>query len=209
MSTNWQPTNEAARKERFWRTAPVDPTRPFKKAGIPYRKPGSSFLTPSNFMPVGEHAGKQMQAVPPAYLLWVDDQKWSRTWTGWSTVHDFIDRYIRCDSDALESFDLPPEPFLFLTALKAPSAGDPQIPAFRAGIAKLYTLPGHQYEDLLHAFACGCLNLRTTAYNRGAPPYYQLTVGKHSTALRQGATLTTTEQFTTTRQDWQAWFNRK
>ena len=176
---------------------------------MPYFRRGHDrVLMPDDFMPLGTHAGKHLRAVPVDYLLWVDDQPWSRQWTPWQPVHDFIERFIRSDADTLEAIDFP-DPRFYLTELAPPKPSDPQIPAFRAGIARLYTDPGHANEDLLHAYAIGCLNLRTTSYQRGAPPYYELTVGKHSTALRTGCHLATPEQYSTTRQDWQAWFARK
>jgi hypothetical protein len=206
MSTNWAPSNEAARKERFWRTAPQDPTKLHKQHGVPYFRPGHDrVLMPSSFMPVGEHAGKQMQAVSASYLVWVDDQPWSRQWVGWAPVTDFIDRFIRSDAETLAAIDFP-YPRFYLTELAPPKPSDPQIPAFRAGIARLYTDPGHANEDLLHAFAVGCLHLRTNTYHRGAPPYYDVTVGKHCSALRNGAQLATFQQQRSSAGEWRNHF---
>lgn len=188
MSTHWSPSNEQARKERFWRTAPPDPTKVHKQNGVPYFRPGHDrVLMPSSFMPVGEHAGKQMQAVPAAYLVWVDDQPWAKAWTPWQPVHDFIDRFIRSDDDTLAAIDFP-MPEFYVGPLHQPiDSRDRGLPCFRDGAARLWVRAAEPHQDLLHAFAVGCLNLKVTSYNRGYPPHYLLTAGKRSTALRNGA----------------------
>jgi hypothetical protein len=159
------------RRHRLFNGRQRDPTRQGKASDTPYfRKGHGRVLMPDSFMPVGEHAGKHLRAVPTEYLLWVNAQPWSKTWTPWQPVHDFIERFITSDPETANTAALPAGPVIFLT---------------KGGL--LHTLPG--FEDLLHAFAVGALNLRTNGYQRGTPPYYPLLlVRAHDAALRHGAT---------------------
>jgi hypothetical protein len=102
-------------------------------------------------------------------------------------VHDFIDRFIRSDDDTLAAIDFP-MPEFYVGPLHQPiDSRDRGLPCFRSGAARLWVRAAEPHEDLLHAFAVGCLNLKVTSYNRGYPPHYLLTAGKRSTALRNGA----------------------
>lgn len=205
MSTHWSPSNEAARKEKFWRTAPVDPTRPFKKAGVPYFRRGHDrVLMPDDFMPVGQHAGKHLRAVPVDYLLWVDEQPWSREWAPWQAVHDFIERFITDPAEAAATHAVPTGPVIFVDALRRHPT---EIQCFKAGSAHLHCLPG--YEDLLHTFAVAALRLQTAWYQRGRLPHYDLTVAKHAAALRAGALLIPDKQLIEHQANWLAYFQTK
>ena len=204
MSTHWSPSNAAAAKEKFWRTAPVDPTRPFQKAGVPYFRRGHDrALMPDNFMPVGEHAGKHLRAVPVDYLIWVDSQPWSRHWAPWAAVHDFIERFIT-DPEAAAAHNVPTGPVIFVDVLRKHVTTNP---LFIPGSAHLHCLPGN--EDLLHAFAIGALHLKTAWYQRGRLPHYDLTVAKHAAALRHGAHLITDPQLIEHKDNWLAYFQSK
>lgn len=171
----WSPSNEERNRERFWRTPPPDPTRLAKRAGVPHFAKRNSLraLMPSDFIPIGEHAGKHLHAVPQDYLLWVNAQPWSKTWPQWQPVADYISRCI------IIFYDPPATtPLFFVDRLrKWPTA----IRCFKAGSSHLHCLPGH--EDRLHAFAVGALRLNRQWYQNGKLPHYDLTVGKHKQAL--------------------------
>lgn len=167
-----------------------DPTRAGKKSDTPYFRPGKDrILGPDDFMPVGEHAGKQLRAVPPEFLLWVDQQPWSKHWAPWAAVHSYIERYILPDPETAAAIDLPAGPIIFIT---------------EGGL--LHTLPG--YEDMLHAFAVGALNLRTNGYTQGLPPHYQI-IGSHKAAIHHGATQIDVSTFHQHKTQWQTHFQTR
>lgn len=179
------------RDRRRWRTfngPQRDPTRAGKASDTPYFRRGHDrLLGPDSFMPVGEHAGKHLRACPPDYLLWVDTQPWSQTWTPWAPVHDYIQRYILPDPETAAAIALPPDPIIYLT---------------EAGL--LHTLPGH--EDLLHAFAVGAINFKTLLYQKGTPPHYPLPPSKTALALRHGAHPIDRETFHQHKGQWMTYF---
>lgn len=201
----WTRTNEEHRRARFWRTAPQDPTRPFKDSGTPYFRAGKNrVLMPHDFMPVGTHAGKHLRAVPMDYLLWVDAQPWSRFWTAWEPVHDYLTRHVPDPADAADGYGVPTTPILFVDRLrKWPT----KIKVFEAGSAHLHTLPGH--EDLLHAFAVGALGLSVRYYQRGQLPHYDLTRNKHGQAMKHGAIQITDQQMIENKNTWLQFYQTK
>ena len=192
MPSIWSRSAAEQARERFWRTAPPDPTRHHKESGTPYFRPGHDrVLMPDDFMPVGEHARKHLRAVPPEYLLWVDRQLWSRHWLAWKPVSDYISRHlIQQDHIAI-----PPNDILYVDALRKQSH------------AHLHTLPG--FEDLLHAFVVGALSLSRDWYQPGKLPHYDLTVNKHAQALRNGARLIDDTQLIAHKDTWIQYFKSK
>lgn len=198
--SSWSPTPEQRRKEAFWRTPPKDPTRAPRRAGVPYHArrsiaaDGTRILMPDDFMPVGEHAGKHLRAVPADYLLWVNSQPWATRWTHWQPVADYLSRFPlpqspSPDSDpqsqpSIDGSDphfapLCGQPIFYVDALRQHPT---QIRCFKAGSAHLHCLPG--FEDFLHAFVVGALHLSRDYYQPGRLPHYDLTVGKHQQALQ-------------------------
>lgn len=182
MST-WSLSNEQRERERFWRTPVPDPTRAPKRAGVPHFAKRNTLraLMPSDFIPVGEHAGKHLHAVPKDYLLWVNAQPWAKDWPQWQPIADYIDRHLidASDSDRIEQYREDTTPIFFVDRLRQYPT---QLRCFKAGSAHLHCLPGH--EDRLHAFAVGYLRLSRDYYQPGALPHYDLTVTKHQQALQ-------------------------
>lgn len=172
MQPHLSPGQLGDRDRRRWRTfngPQIDPTRQGKKSDTPYFRRGQNrILGPDDFMPTGEHAGKHLRAVPPEYLLWIDQQPWSRQWAPWEAVHSYIERYILPDAETAAAINLPVGPIIFVT---------------EAGL--LHTLPG--YEDMLHAFAVGAINFKTLLYQKGPLPHYPLPPSKQAAALHHGA----------------------
>lgn len=167
------------RRHRLFNGPQIDPTRRAKKLSIPHYacRNKTRALMPDDFMPLGPHAGKHLRAVPTDYLLWVNAQPWSKTWSQWEPVADYISR---CLLDASDS-DLA---VIFVDPLQVwPTA----TKIFRAGSSHLHTLPG--YFDHLHTFALATLSLRPDWFQHKECPHYDLTVAKHQQALDAGATL--------------------
>lgn len=182
------------RYRRRWRTfnsKQIDPTRQGKATDTPYFRRGQNrILGPDDFMPTGEHAGKHLRAVPPEFLLWVDQQPWSKQWAPWAAVHSYIERYILPDPETADAINLPVGPIIFLTESWL-----------------LHTLPG--YEDMLHAFAVGALNMKTASYRPGVLPHYCLEEKQYSRALRQGAKEIDRETTTQHRHQWLTHFQTR
>lgn len=169
----WSQSNDQLRRERFWRTPPKDPTAAARRGVGSYFRPGHNrVLMPDDFMPVGEHAGKHLRAVPADYLAWVDAQPWSHHWDSWLPVKDYLTRFpVEGNADTPVRF--------YVDSLKQ---WPTQIRCFKAGSSHLHCLPG--WEDFLHAFVVGGLKLSRDYYQPGALPHYDLTVGKHHQALK-------------------------
>jgi len=199
--SSWSPTPEQRRKEAFWRTPPKDPTRAARRAGVPYHArrsiaaDGTRILMPDDFMPVGEHAGKHLRAVPADYLLWVNSQPWAARWAHWQPVADYLSRFPLSGSgsdqplqtiangsgsDPSATANAPQvQPIFYVDSLRQYPT---HIRCFKAGSAHLHCLPG--FEDFLHAFVVGALHLSRDYYQPGRLPHYDLTVGKHQQALQ-------------------------
>lgn len=215
MST-WSLSHEQKRKEAFWRSKPKDPTRAFAKAGLPYHArrsvtaTGTRILMPDDFMPVGEHTGKHLRAVPLDYLLWVNAQPWSKRWLHWQPVADYISRFITDASDAQETtvnHRQPPQTtaIFFIDRLRP---WPTQIKCFKAGSAHLHCLPG--WEDYLHAFVVGALGLSRDYYQPGKLPHYDVTVGKHQQALQHPCVqLIPDEQLIAHKEQWLQFFRTR
>lgn len=216
MST-WSLSNEQRRKEAFWRTKPKDPTRAFAKAGLPYyarRATTERILMPDDFMPVGEHAGKHLRAVPHDYLLWVNAQPWSKRWPHWQPVADYISRFLLDASDSQEtivnncqqlSTAQPSTPLFYVDR---PRQWPTQIKCFKAGSSHLHCLPG--WEDYLHAFTVGALGLSRDYYQPGKLPHYDLTLSKHAQALQHPCVqLIEDQQLISHKDQWLTFFQTK
>lgn len=183
MSGKWSESEDQKRKWRLFNGPQRDPTRRHAKAGVPYYRRGKDrVLMPDDFMPIGAHSSKHMRVVPPEYLLWVDSQPWAKNWMGWSSVSDYISRFITCDPETSQSIQVPTTDIIFVDRLRQYPTN---LRCFAAGSAHLHTLPG--YDDFLHAFAVGALGLKREYYQYKQLPHYDLTVGKHSQALANGA----------------------
>jgi hypothetical protein len=175
MST-WSPSNAAKARERFWRTAPKDPTRQAARAGVPYFRPGKDrILMPSDFMPVGVHAGKHLDQVPVEYLRWVNAQPWAASWIAWQPVADFISRFI-FDS---EETPRPTVPEIGFILEACPSSRYPYI-------LKVST---RKHTDYLHTFALGALDLKREWCIWQPYPHYTITTRVKDRALAAGAEL--------------------
>lgn len=184
----WSSTCRERRRERFWRTAPPDPTAQAKKRGTPYHArrsvtaAGGRVLMPDDFMPLGPHAGKQLRAVPPDYLLWVNQQPWSKAWHHWQPLADYIERFILSDPDTSEAIHIPTGPLMYVDPVQV---WPTQIRCFKNGSSHLHTLPG--YLDYLQTFALGALWLQPEWCQNKETPHYDLTIAKHQQAIRLGA----------------------
>jgi hypothetical protein len=190
--------HEDDRRHRLFNGRQRDPTRQGKKTDTPYfRKGHGRVLMPDSFMPVGEHAGKHLRAVPTEYLLWVDAQPWSRQWTPWQPVHDFIERFITPDPETANTADLPTGPIIFL----APAHN---LPASINDPSFLHCLPGN--EDLLHTFAIGAINFKTALYIRRPFPHYPLPPSKTRLALQNGAHPITPAALRDNQAQWRIYF---
>lgn len=208
MST-WSISNEQRDRERFWRTPVPDPTRAPKRAGVPHFAKRNSLraLMPSDFIPIGEHAGKHLHAVPHDYLLWVNAQPWAKHWPQWQPIADYIDRNLldASDSDRPLESPHPDTPLFFVDRLRRHPT---PLRCFQAGSAHLHCLPGH--EDRLHAFAVGFLRLSRDYYQPGRLPHYDLTVTKHAQALEyRYVELITDEQLMSHKNQWVQFFQSK
>lgn len=209
----WSASNAQLRKEKFWRTKPPDPTQPFRKAGVPYyakRAHGSrSNLTPSDFMPIGPHAGKHLHAVPPDYLLWVNAQPWSRNWVQWHPIADFISRFLIDASDSDLSSGPPFSPLspvqTQLIYVDPIQQWPTKIKCFQPGSSHLHTLPGHL--DLLQTFGIGALALNPDWFQHKECPHFDLTIRKHQLALQCGAVEIPRRQFAEHLQQWRQFRN--
>lgn len=203
--SSWSPTPEQRRKEAFWRTPPKDPTRAPRRAGVPYharRSVGARempILMPSDFMPIGAHAGKHLHAVPADYLLWVNSKPWARRWRAWQPVADYLSRFPlpQAPSEALAQDG----PLFYVDAARKHPT---QIRIFQAGSSHLHCLPG--WEDYLHAFALGALGLQREWYQNSALPHYDLTLTKHALALENGAQLISDPQLIEHKRQWIQFF---
>ena len=180
----WTQSNDQLRREKFWRTPPPDPTKAFRKSGVPYYRPGKNrVLMPDDFMPLGPHAGKHLRAVPPDYLLWVHAQDWSKNWVQWRPVADFIDRFITSDPETEHRASYPTTPVIFVDPIQQQSTSI--IKCFQAGSSHLNTLPGHL--DLLQTFGIGALALNPDWLQHRVCPHFDLTIRKHQLAIQCGA----------------------
>ncbi|MBN8422854.1 MAG: hypothetical protein J0L73_28355 [Verrucomicrobia bacterium] len=205
----WSLSNEEQARERFWRTPVPDPTRTSKRAGVAHFAKRNTLraLMPSDFIPIGEHQGKHLHAVPHDYLLWVNAQPWSKTWPQWQPIADYIDRNLldASDSDRIEHYREDSTPIFFVDALRQYPT---KLRCFQAGSSHLHCLPGH--EDRLHAFAVGCLRLSRDYYQGGKLPHYDLTVGKHAQALQHRyVELITDKQLIQHKDQWLEFFRTK
>ena len=179
-------------KDRWkWKTfngPQVDPTRQAKKHGTPYHArrsmtaDGGRILRPDDFMPIGPHAGKHLRAVPPDYLLWVNQQPWSRDWHLWQPVAQFIESYITCDRETSDAIPVPTGPLIYVDPVQQ---WPTNIACFKAGSSHLHTLPG--YLDYLETFALGALWLQPNWLQNKETPHFDLTIAKHQQAIRLGA----------------------
>jgi hypothetical protein len=187
------------RRQRFWNTAPPDPTRLAKKSGTPYFRHGdrSRPLTPHSFMPVGPHASKQLHAVPPDYLLWVHQQPWSRTWAHWQPVTSYIERYLLTDPDTSDTIAVPTGQLIFVDPIQQ---WPTPLKCFAAGSSHLHTLPGHL--DLLETFAIGALGLEARWLQHKECPHFDLTIRKHDQAIHAGAVEIDRKQMAAHQQLW-------
>lgn len=205
MKGVWSESPEERRRWKLFNGKQEDPTQKFKRSGTPYFRRGRDrVLMPDDFMPIGHHAGKHLRAVPPEYLLWVDTQAWSKQWTPWEPVHDYIERFILSDPETAVAIEVPQHSVLFVDKLRI---HETKIQCFKAGSAHLHTLPGH--EDLLHAFVVGALHLSRDWYQPGRLPHYDLTVGKHAQALRLGVVLIEDQQLIAHKDAWLQFFRSK
>lgn len=192
MNHSWQPDGDQRRRERFWNTAPPDPVKLAKQAGMPhYNRPLGQVLMPQSSMPIGPHAGKIMSEVPAEWLAWVNTQPWSANWHHWQPVRDYIERH---PIGIMDPADLTqPDPVhiwptggvIYVTELyDCPPTEDWKWPQF----AELTCHRDH--EDKLHAFAEGALGLRPVWFQAraGERRHYRLTWQRRLDALRAGAT---------------------
>lgn len=191
------------RKHRFWNSKPADPTAPSRRGHGAYFRPGHNrVLGPDSFMPIGEHAGKHMRAVPIDYLLWVHAQPWAKQWDSWQPVTAYLENYVLPDHETSNTLpDLPTPTFYLAPPLKV--SPSPSLKVFSI----LHCLPGH--EDLLHAFAVGGLNLSRDWYQPGALPHYDLSKARHEHALRLGAVLIEDDQIIAHKGTWIEFFRSK
>lgn len=179
-------------KDRWkWKTfngPQLDPTRAHKKHGTPYyarrsvTAAGGRVLTPHDMMPIGPHAGKHLHAVPADYLLWVNQQPWSRDWHLWQPVAQFIENYITSDAETSQTIPVPTGPLIYVDPVQV---WPTQIQCFKNGSSHLHTLPG--YLDYLHTFAIGALRLNPDWFQHKETPHFDLTIAKHQQAIRLGA----------------------
>ena len=175
------------RRHRLFNGPQIDPTHEAAKRGVPYFRAGHGrVLMPDSFMPVGQHAGKHLRAVPVAYLRWVNAQPWAAQWRPWQPVADYLTRFPVPEANA----EVCP-PIIFVDTLT------PCVPtkAWRwPSCCHLHCLPGH--EDKLHAFALGALGLERRWYQqpRGSMPHYDLNEAKQELALGHGAELVDRQQ---------------
>lgn len=180
--------NNDRRRHRLFNGPQRDPTALPRQRGTPYHArrsvtaTGTRVLMPDDFMPVGPHAGKHLRAVPPDYLLWVNQQLWASDWHPWQPVADYIDRFITSDAETSQTIPVTTGPILFVDPVHVwPTS----IKCFAKGSSHLHTLPG--YLDYLHTFALGALNLRPDWFQNKETPHYDLTLTKHQQAIRLGA----------------------
>lgn len=174
--SSWSPSNEAKARERFWRTAPQDPTRQAARASVPYFRPGKQrILMPSDFMPIGVHSGKQMHRVPVDYLRWVNAQPWAADWLSWHPVADFISRYV------IDSAEMPAPAVPEIALIITPSQS----------IRYPYNLKVTQrdHTDYLLDFALGALGLRREWCQWRPYPHFTLSTHSKDLALEYGAVL--------------------
>ena len=190
MNHSWQPDGDQRRRERFWRTAPPDPIRLAKQAGLPhYNRALGQVLMPQSAMPIGAHAGKIMSAVPADYLAWVNVQPWDAAWPAWAPVRDYIERHpvgIMSADDATQ-----PDPVHLWPAAVvyvSPLMSCPPTSEWRwTEFAELTGHPDH--EDKLHAFAAGALGLLPRWFQTigGESRHYRLTATRRLNAIQAGA----------------------
>lgn len=164
------------KKFSFWNTAPPDELAQAKKRGGVYRR--NKPLMPDSPFPVGEHLGKTMRQVPPAFLRWVDAQPWADAWEIWQPVRNYLDR-----------FPLPEpkgEPVRVGLYVDPAAAG-----LFKGGACCLH-VTHEDHLPHLHAFADGALHLRREWFrpaSQSSPPHYLLTPAQQETALGHGVEL--------------------
>lgn len=198
--SQWSLSPAQQRKEQFWRTAPKDPTAPHKTSGVPYHarrsvtRDGDRVLMPDDFMPIGEHTGKHLRAVPADYLKWINAQPWTESWHEWQPVADYLRRFPFTDATL-------PEITLIVDAVRIhPGAKG----IFREGSSRLYVT---RDADLpyLHAFAHGALSLWRQWFRPAdatAPPHYLLTPAAQQLAIDLGATLVSSRVSAADADDW-------
>lgn len=182
------PSDQDRWKWKTFNGPQVDPTRQAKKHGTPYyarrsmTADGGRMLRPDDFMPIGPHAGKMLRAVPADYLLWVNQQPWSREWHLWQPVAQFIESYITCDRETSDTIPVPTGPLIYVDPVQQ---WPTNIACFKAGSSHLHTLPG--YLDYLETFALGALWLQPNWLQNKETPHFDLTIRKHQQAIRCGA----------------------
>lgn len=206
----WSQTTAERRRARFWRTAPPDPTQQAKQRGTPYHarrsitQDGDRVLMPSDMMPLGPHAGKHLHAVPPDYLLWVDQQPWSKAWHHWKPIASYIERFITCDAETSQAIHIPTGPLIYVEPIQRHPTS---IACFQAGSSHLHTLP--DYLDYLQTFALGALWLQPQWFQHKECPHYDLTIAKHQQAIRLGAVEISRRQMGEHLQLWREFRNNK
>lgn len=169
------------RRHRLFNGPQIDPTQAAARHETPYFRHGKDrVLMPDDFMPVGEHTGKHLRAVPYDYLRWVNAQPWAAQWRHWQPVADYLTRF------PLPEVSAGHELVIFVDTLT------PCVPTKTwrwPSSCHLHCLPGH--EDKLHAFAIGALGLERRWYQKPAAhmPHYDLNEAKQETALGHGAEL--------------------
>lgn len=86
---------ERSAAERFYlQPAPEDPVLRDAAARRPHVNAATgTTLFHQSMMPVGQHAGKIMERMDAAYLLWVHTQDWMKTHRLWAPVWDYVDRH--------------------------------------------------------------------------------------------------------------------
>jgi len=185
------------RRHRLFNGPQHDPTALAKRAGLPHyarrsvTATGARVLMPSDFMPVTEHAGKHLHAVPHEFLRWVDAQPWAATWHDWAPVRDYLQRFPlpepRIENRELRTVSI------CVTTIEVHAAAKG---LFKDGAARLYA-PQDDHQPHLHAFACGAVGLRRDwcrPADATAPPHYLLTPARQELALSMGAELVTRRQ---------------
>jgi hypothetical protein len=188
------------RRHRLFNGPQFDPTQAAAKAGMPYharrsvKTDGGRVLMPDDFMPIGDHSGKHLRAVPTDYLRWIDAQPWAATWREWQPVRDYLSR-----------FPLPPAPLPEITlTVDAVRIHPGSKGIFREGASRLYVTQD-DHLPYLHAFAHGALDLWRQWFRPAdatAPPHYLLTPAAQKIALDLGASLVSTRAAAADADDW-------
>ena len=185
MPTNWQPSNKAARKDRFWNTSPPNVTEQARQAGrAHFNRSLHAVLMPQSVMPIGPHTGKLMERVPPDYLAWVQAQPWAADWHPWHPVADYLTRFPTENSEPRTENNEWPSHICTVTPMQA------------CAPTQDWTYPEHAllrchrdtwlHEDKYHTFALGALGLRPPWFDPKLQAY-RLTAQKRHRAIQLGA----------------------